>query len=128
MRQRADTDKKEAVLAEATMSAIEAAAQRQYKKDLAAAEAVKSSHGDWVRLLCPSLLIASLQQQPACSNSHHSGLPVITTCLTFQVLDEDSGHYYNSAQRYYFSRCALTSITDGLGCANNAYRTEFQNT
>lgn len=50
MRQRADTDKKEAVLAEATMSKIEAAAQKQYQKDLAAAQAVTSSHGDWVSL------------------------------------------------------------------------------
>ncbi|CAL8468419.1 g7959 [Coccomyxa elongata] len=67
MRQKADSDKKEAVLADKTMSSIEAAAKKQYEKDLAAAKAVASSHGEW-------------------------------------VLDEGSGHYYNAAQRYYFSR------------------------
>ncbi len=51
MRQKADSDKKEAALAEATMSSIEAAAKRQYEKDLAAAQAVAKSHGDWVRLI-----------------------------------------------------------------------------
>jgi hypothetical protein len=49
MRQKADSEKKEAALAEKTMSSIEAAAKKQYEKDIAEAQAVAKSHGDWVR-------------------------------------------------------------------------------
>ncbi|CAL5221235.1 g3388 [Coccomyxa viridis] len=48
MRIKADTDKKEAALAEASMQSIEAAARKAYEKDLAAQQACAQANGDWV--------------------------------------------------------------------------------
>ncbi len=53
MRIKADTDKKEAALAEASMQSIEAAARKAYEKDLAAQQACAQANGDWVSLLPP---------------------------------------------------------------------------
>ena len=50
MRHKADSDKKEAALADRTMHSIEEQAKKQYEKDLADAQAAASSIGDWVRL------------------------------------------------------------------------------
>ncbi len=50
MRIKADTDKKDAALAEASMQSIEAAARKAYEKDLAAQQASASANGDWVSL------------------------------------------------------------------------------
>lgn len=51
MRMKADTDKREAALAESSMKSIEAAAQKAYEKDLAAQQASASANGDWVRMI-----------------------------------------------------------------------------
>lgn len=53
MRIKADTDKKDAALAEASMQSIEAAAKKAYEKDLAAQQACASANGDWVSLGLP---------------------------------------------------------------------------
>ena len=50
MRLKADTDKKDAALAEASMQSIEAAARKAYEKDLAAQQACARANGDWVSL------------------------------------------------------------------------------
>ena len=50
MRVKADTDKKEAALAEASMQSIEAAARKAYEKDLAAQQASATANGNWVSL------------------------------------------------------------------------------
>ena len=48
MRIKAETDKKEAALAEATLKSIESAARKAYEKDLAAQQANASANGNWV--------------------------------------------------------------------------------
>ena len=48
MRHKADSDKKEAALADRTMQSIEAQAKKQYEQDVAAAQASASGIGDWV--------------------------------------------------------------------------------
>lgn len=96
MRQKADSDKKEAALAEATMSSIEAAAKRQYEKDLAAADAVAKSHGEWVSLCVRACLC----------NHGVRGINAkfkLGSCFE-QAFDEGSKYFYNAAQRYYYSR------------------------
>ena len=50
MRVKADTDRKEAALAEASMQSIEAAARKAYEKDLAAQQASATANGNWVSL------------------------------------------------------------------------------
>ena len=53
MRIKADTDKKEAALAEASMHSIEAAARKAYEKDLVAQQACARANGDWVSVGLP---------------------------------------------------------------------------
>lgn len=102
MRHKADSDKKEAALADKTMQSIEAKAKKQYEQDMAAAEASASGIGDWV---------CSPPYEPV------TGLPIqavaerwITTMSwPCQVLDVASGYLYNAAQRFYYSRCVHPS-------------------
>ena len=70
MRIKADTDKKEAALAEASMQSIEAAAKKAYEKDLAAQQACARANGDWVSLVQP-VLASRLPASPLSDVSRH---------------------------------------------------------
>ena len=64
MRIKAETDKKEAALAEASMKSIESAARKAYEKDLAAQKANATANGDWVGPPTTPVLMASFFVSP----------------------------------------------------------------
>ena len=102
MRVKADTDKKEAALAEASMQSIEAAARKAYEKDLAAQQASATANGSWVSL---SVLSHCRILRRTCHYTYCIVLSYSAVLLSLQVFDDASGHHYNSALRYYFNRC-----------------------
>ena len=110
MRIKAETDKKEAALAEASMKSIESAARKAYEKDLAAQQANASANGDWVRPpITPALVATSTSTLSSWSLQGHtekSPIPCskLIMSLLLQVFDDASGHHYNAAQRYYHNR------------------------
>jgi hypothetical protein len=110
MRIKAETDKKEAALAESSMKSIESAARKAYEKDLAAQQANASANGDWVRPpTIPALVATSISTLLSWSlQGHTENSPIpcseLIVSLLLQVFDDASGHHYNAAQRYYHNR------------------------